>query len=217
MRAAQGNRDSKVTLDEWVKYYEEVSASIDSDDYFGTMLAGTWAHLKKRSQAGGKAEPVVKFVAKADIERLEKLLRSYIYAKVPNDQNTKRQVQRAFSDFDTDGSGAVSMGEFVKALERFGMHTTGQRPGVGGLPMDVVQSLFDKYDKDGSGSIDYKEFCVALFAPDEPPPPPPPPPGGKAAKGEGCAETAYLKQSNHIFGAIARGEAPNPGQPGGYK
>ena len=28
---SQGNRDGKVTLDEWIKYYEEVSAAIDSD------------------------------------------------------------------------------------------------------------------------------------------------------------------------------------------
>ena len=135
---SEGDRDGRITLDEFIKYYEEVSCSIDSDDYFGTMIAGTWAHLKKRTN-GGKAQPVVKYVAKADIDRLEKQLRAYIYAKVPNDQNTKRQVQKAFGDFDVDGSGAVSIGEFIKALERFGMHCAGQRPGVGGLPMDVVQ------------------------------------------------------------------------------
>lgn len=28
---SQGNRDGKVTLDEWIQYYEEVSVSIDSD------------------------------------------------------------------------------------------------------------------------------------------------------------------------------------------
>merc|ERR1719198_2803734 len=29
-----GNRHGKVTLDEWIRHYEEVSCSIDSDDYF---------------------------------------------------------------------------------------------------------------------------------------------------------------------------------------
>ena len=150
-----------------------------------------------------------RFTAKADIERLEKLLRSYIYAKVPKDGDTKRQVQKSFSDFDTDGSGAVSMSEFIKALERFGMHTTGQRPGVGGLPLETVQGLFDKYDKDSSGQIDYKEFTTALFAADDAQSKAgaPPPGRSKVAKGEGCADTAYLKLSNHIFGPISRGEA----------
>lgn len=217
---SQGNRDGRITLDEWIKYYEEVSVSVDSDDYFGTMLAGTWAHLKRRAADGAKTEPVVKFTAKADVDRLEKQLRAYIYAKVPNDQNTKRQVQKAFGDFDTDGSGAVSMSEFVKALERFGMHVAGQRPGIGGLPMDVVQSLFDKYDKDSSGQIDYREFTAALFKGDEAPILPPAPENGKQKGKAGikkplCDDTAYLKMSNHIFGPISRGETHDPGRPGG--
>jgi hypothetical protein len=173
----------------------QVSVSIDSDDYFGTMMSGSWAHLKRRpATAGGKAEPVIKFTAKAEVDRLEKLLRSYIYAKVPTDQNTKRQVQKAFGDFDIDGSGCVSLTEFIKALERFGMHVAGQRPGIGGLGMDVVTSLFDKYDKDSSGAIDYKEFTAALFKSDEPSPLPPAPAGpqkGKAGiKKNLCEETA---------------------------
>ena len=128
------------------------------------------------------------------------------YAKVPNDQNTKRVVERAFNDFDADGSRNVSISEFISALERFGMHVAGKRPGVGGLPMDVVQALFDKYDKDGSGAIDYKEFTTGLFAADDEqakPPPGPPPPTKKIGKPVHDA-TAHLKESNHIFGPLAR-------------
>lgn len=33
-----GNRDGKVTLQEWTEYHEELSASVDSDDYFGAMM-----------------------------------------------------------------------------------------------------------------------------------------------------------------------------------
>ena len=49
-----GNRDGKVTLDEWMRHYEEVSCSIDHDDYFGTMMASTWAHLKQKMPDGSK-------------------------------------------------------------------------------------------------------------------------------------------------------------------
>ena len=80
-------------------------------------------------------------------------------AQVPNDMNTKRAVERSFGDFDTDSSKSVSINEFIAALERYGMHVAGRRPGAGGLPMAVVQALFDKYDVDSSGSIDYKEVC----------------------------------------------------------
>lgn len=207
---SQGNRDGKVTLDEWNKYYEEVSCSIDSDDYFGQMLQTTWAHLKRKGANGAPAGPVIKFTPKADVTRLEGLLRQYLYAKVTNDSNTKRHVMLAFQDFDTDGSGQVEFEEFVKALERFGFHVAGRRPGVGGLPVDVVQSLFDKYDRDSSGAIDYKEFTTALFAADdEAAKPPPAPPGnisGQKGKAKGCEDTAYLKMSNHIFGGASRDE-----------
>ena len=38
--------DGIVTLDEWIGYYEEVSSSIDTDDYFGAMIVSTWRCLK---------------------------------------------------------------------------------------------------------------------------------------------------------------------------
>ena len=61
---------------------------------------------------------MVKFTAKADIEKLEKALRAYMYAKVPNDMNTKRAVERSFADFDTDGSKCVSIDEFISFAVR---------------------------------------------------------------------------------------------------
>ena len=139
----QGNRDGKVTLDEWIRYYEEVSCSIDSDDYFGTMLAGTWAHLKQKMPDGSKV-PAVKFTPRADVDLLEKQLRKSIYEKTPPNTNSKRTAELAFKSLDTNNSGGVDIDEFIKALERFGMHVTGMRKGVGGLPKETVQALFNK-------------------------------------------------------------------------
>jgi len=206
---SQGNRDGKVTFDEWVKYYEEVSVSIDSDDYFGTMLAGTWAHIKKKTP-NGATEPVVKFTNKKDVELLEALLRKQMFSKVPNDQNTKRMVENSFKSFDTNKSGTVDFDEFVNALEKFGMHVAGgRRKGVGGLPIDTVRALFDKYDTDHSGALEYKEFTRGIFADDDKlameSSQPPPPEAKKQAKAHVCEETKYLKESNHIFGPKARG------------
>ena len=50
----EGNRDGKVTLDEWMRHYEEISCSIDSDDYFGTLISTTWNHLKQKMPDGSK-------------------------------------------------------------------------------------------------------------------------------------------------------------------
>ena len=72
----EGNRDSKVTLDEWVRHYEEVSSSIDSDDYFGTMMSASWSRLKQKMPNGAEV-PAVKFTPRADVDLLEKQLRRW--------------------------------------------------------------------------------------------------------------------------------------------
>lgn len=36
------DRDGIVTLEEFARYYEEVSASIDSDEYFEAMMRSAW-------------------------------------------------------------------------------------------------------------------------------------------------------------------------------
>mmetsp|Transcript_72498 Transcript_72498/g.143977 ORF Transcript_72498/g.143977 Transcript_72498/m.143977 type:complete len:391 (-) Transcript_72498:608-1780(-) len=209
-----GNRDGKVTLDEWIRHYEEVSVSIDSDDYFGTMIAQTWAHLKQKMPDGSKV-PAVKFVPRADVDLLEKQLRKSIYEKTPPNTNSKRTAELAFKSLDTNGSGGVDLEEFIKALERFGMHVAGMRKGVGGLPKETVQALFNKYDADGSGSLSYKEFTANLFANEEPEPqrsaaaP-------KSLTGKACyKDNEWLKGSNGIFegifgGGSEPGRVPRP-------
>lgn len=199
----EGNRDGRVTLDEWIRHYEEVSASIDSDDYFGTMLAGTWAHLKQKMPDGSKV-PAVKFTPRADVELLEKKLKKSIYEKTPPNTNSKRTAELAFKALDTNGSGGVDIDEFIKALERFGMHVTGVRKGVGGLPKETVQALFNKYDADGSGNISYTEFTSALFADEEPPAQSGA--GPKSLTGKICyKDNEWLKGSNGIFDGIFGG------------
>lgn len=105
---SSGNRDGKVTLDEWMRHYEEVSCSIDHDDYFGTMMASTWAHLKQKMPDGSKVlssrlghlaeasfcmtpvfflgssqAPAVKYTPRADVDLLEKQLKKSICARRP--------------------------------------------------------------------------------------------------------------------------------------
>ncbi len=55
-----GNRDGEVTVQEWLGYYEDISASIDSDDHFSLMMAKTWGHLKT---PGKTTKPAVSHVS----------------------------------------------------------------------------------------------------------------------------------------------------------
>lgn len=39
---ARGNNDGKVTLDEFLDYYKDLSMSLPSDEYFVQMMESTW-------------------------------------------------------------------------------------------------------------------------------------------------------------------------------
>lgn len=212
---SKGNRDGQVTLQEWTAYYEEVSASIDLDDYFGTMMVNTWSHLKKKNPDGSRA-PAITFVPAADITRLELALKRSIYEKsVSCDQ--KLVLERAFKQMDRDNSGSVSMPEFVLAMEKFGMQvqSAGEK-GVapGGWSHDLVSALFNRFDEDGSGALSYKEFSSQLYAGEEQPLKlqSQHPSGGLRncetgrLIGKPCFRgNEWLKGSNHIFDMNYRG------------
>ena len=157
---SQGNHDGIITADEWIKYYEEVSASIDGDDYFCQLVANTWGSLN-----GKNNKKAVTFVAKKDVDAVEKLLFDSTYRRKGGSVHSQeRLVNDAFKLFDKDGSGCVSKVEFVQALERFGVHIRGKgRMGIGGLPEAVVHALFDRYDVDGSGTLSFREFSTAFI------------------------------------------------------
>ena len=77
----------------------------------------------------------------------------------------ERLLNESFKLFDIDGSGAIESGEFLKAMERFGLHVRGKgKVGIGGFKESVVLALFDRYDKDASGSLDFREFSNAFLS-----------------------------------------------------
>ena len=36
------SRDRSVSMDEWIEYYQNISCSIDNDEYFELMMNNTW-------------------------------------------------------------------------------------------------------------------------------------------------------------------------------
>jgi hypothetical protein len=42
MNGNADSRDGKVTMQEWIEYYNNVSMSIDNDEYFALMMNNAW-------------------------------------------------------------------------------------------------------------------------------------------------------------------------------
>jgi len=158
-----GDRDGVITVQEWLEHYEDISASIDSDDYFAAMMAKTWGHLKA---PGPKGKPAVSpHVPTKDVDALEMILYNATYRRKGGSNHAQeRLLNDTFKIFDADGSNSIDKLEFLKAMERFGLPVRGKgRPGIGGLTEDVVLALFDRYDTDQSGTLSFREFSTAFL------------------------------------------------------
>ena len=83
--------DGIVTLDEWIGYYEEVSSSIDTDDYFGAMITRCWSALKITT-ADGRVVPAVSYVSARELNNVEAILRTSIYQKAKRGMSEARTV-----------------------------------------------------------------------------------------------------------------------------
>ena len=150
----KGNRDGIVTLDEWMNYYEELSASIDNDDHFNLMVSGAWAKLFE-----GKDASLRKPLPAGKIDEIEKRLIDAIRAR-SNGVSETRALESVFKQFDTDKSGCIDFHEFQRAMERFGLATGGH---YSGCTVELIMALFDRHDPDGSGELSYSEFIKGLF------------------------------------------------------
>lgn len=224
---SRGNHDGVVTLAEWLRYYEELSASIDSDDVFGAMVASVWSALKTLDE-NGKEVPVIRYTPQRAIDNLERILRDKIWQKtcdasaatfnpfpalttprthhdaflllVPSgstrSKNEKKVLEDAFKLFDCDGSLTISLPEFAKAMERFGLYASA----------DEVGALFVRYDTNCDGLISFAEFKSVLEAD-----------GGKGVSATGTtlelgtgAVQGIKKQSQSNGGQRAALSAPAP-------
>jgi len=177
----------RVRLEEWMAYYDQVSAGIAHDRHFLELLEGTWARClssqPRPGSASSRAPPrqpcppsrevhchyeLPRQGLDAQVDRLFAALRSAVTArgKSSSAAQGKRLAVSTFHEFDPSGSGKVRLPEFILALERFGLHTAGQgrTTGEGGMSPKVVKALFDSHDAGASGAISYHNFCDLLLA-----------------------------------------------------
>jgi Ca2+-binding EF-hand superfamily protein len=77
-----GNRDGKITFEEWTHYYANISAAIDDDDYFELMMRNAW-HISGGSGWSANSSNRRVLITAAD--------GSASVREVPNDLGVKRE------------------------------------------------------------------------------------------------------------------------------
>ena len=102
-----------------------------------------------------------------ELNALEDVLKKAIMQRVKPCNSDRHTLRLAFQavDFDNTGtpanSGRVSYGEFVAALERFGLSDS-----------LAMHGLFDRYNGSGTENLNYSTFADGLYGTSKPWPPP---------------------------------------------
>merc|ERR1712070_1022560 len=134
-----GNRDGKVTMQEFMDYNSSLSSNIDEDDAFGMMMAANWG---------------IEFVPKKEILEIFDIIKTKSDAK----GGGKKAAKDAFKYFDTDNSGQIEMPEFEKAMKTFNATLTDAQ----------LNTMFGMFDQDNSGTISIEELLNLVFTPGGP-------------------------------------------------
>jgi len=188
----KGVKDTTITRDEWQEYYENISASIDRDDYFELMMNNAWKLGERPSYEGKKAL--------ANKEESGSVQQGYARKKQtgPISQNAPWGVSEGKTDYTTSSNpkkkdikigkgGSEHIMKFREACARRGVR------GIMSLRRSFmiaddnndktidfdefkklihdyripitdkdVKACFDEFDSDRSGSISYDEFVRGI-------------------------------------------------------
>ena len=172
--------DNIITLEEFMEYYENISMTIDDDDYFETMLSNAWnlnnQNVSKKAWANKDEENMEetgnkklaenyqeKFGDRRPGQTEEEAKEEKAYAAfrklrkeiISRGSGGMISLQRQFKLMDENNSKTLDYDEFSKALNEFKIN----------LSNDEKISLFNKFDKNGNGVIEYGEFLNQIRGP----------------------------------------------------
>ena len=169
-----GQNDRRVTKEEFDEYYNNISMSIDNDQYFELMMNNAWklneapAYTKNkawrseddgsrpqppsRSARNERPGPAEATPVPRGSEDLFDRFRSKLAAR---GARGIIGIQRQFKIMDDDNSRSLSLSEFKKGCHDFRVD----------LPDSDITKLFNSIDRDRSGVVDYDELIRAIRGP----------------------------------------------------
>ena len=177
--------DGKVTIEEFMEYYENVSMSIDDDNYFETLMNNAWrmgdhttgnnekkgwSNKNEGSEAKGNNEPSLRdnYKSKFGDKRPGEFKNKNDNNKLNNNDNnngnpTIEKFREAIKK--KGGRGIIGLARTFKIFDDnnnksldFNEFQKAVKDYAVDLSKDEIKELFDLFDRDGTGSIDYDEF-----------------------------------------------------------
>ena len=177
--------DGKVTIEEFMEYYENVSMSIDDDNYFETLMNNAWrigdhttgnnekkgwSNKNEGSEAKGNNEPSLRdnYKSKFGDKRPGEFKNKNDNNKLNNNDNnngnpTIEKFREAIKK--KGGRGIIGLARTFKIFDDnnnksldFNEFQKAVKDYAVDLSKNEIKELFDLFERDGTGSIDYDEF-----------------------------------------------------------
>ena len=177
--------DGKVTIEEFMEYYENVSMSIDDDNYFETLMNNAWrigdhttgnnekkgwSNKNEGSEAKGNNEPSLRdnYKSRFGDKRPGEFKNKNDNNKLNNNDNnngnpTIEKFREAIKK--EGGRGIIGLARTFKIFDDnnnksldFNEFQKAVKDYAVDLSKNEIKELFDLFDRDGTGSIDYDEF-----------------------------------------------------------
>lgn len=154
-----------VTIEEFLEYYENVSMTIDEDDYFEYLLNNVWNlgldikyknEIKKPDIEENAQEEQINEQLKEDLNaKKEQSLIKFINEIRKLGSTSLISLMRLFKLNDINNTKDLEFYEFSKSLHEFETE----------LSDEEISNLFSYFDKDNTGEINYLNFINAIRGP----------------------------------------------------
>ena len=131
----RGNRDGKISKQEFTDYYTDLSMSVPSDEYFVRMMESVWQCPEEDNDPN----------AKATVQMLLKEVRLRVLELARNDPKLLKKIH---SDFDLNQTGHLTIDEITNMIAKLKIS----------VERKYVYPFFKVLDSDNSGGVEYAEF-----------------------------------------------------------
>ena len=176
----KGTIDDTITREEFQEYYENISMSIDRDDYFELMMNNCWKLNEKPSyegkaawtdkndsgNTGGKPQSGIQALknkktnplgveekkAEPEIDSNLNPIEKFREACKRRGARGIMSLKRTFMIADDNGDKTIDPEEFKKLCRDYRVPVKGEE----------ISAIFKKFDRDRSGTIDYDEFLKGV-------------------------------------------------------
>ena len=156
-----GSNNREVTREEFEEYYNNISASVENDQYFELMMNTTWklteapAYTQNKAWASEAEKPPSRSGPRPSVRASGSSFERFREKLMARGARGIIGIQRQFKIMDDDNSKTLTLAEFKKGCRDFRVD----------IDEKDMEAVFAALDRDRNGHIDYDELIRGIRGP----------------------------------------------------